>query len=162
VVSRSPCRGHECALGGRLLLLVEHRRLDRADLAVEPALGPRLLGPALRLEAPLVDVLAGDAAALGDPLGRGELVGRSMSHDEGRSTERSGPALAPSPIDAHRLDAARDADVDRTGGDEPGDQVIGLLPAAALAVDGGGADMLGQSGDQPRDPADVVGLWANW
>jgi hypothetical protein len=37
---------------------------------------PGLLGLALRVEAELVDLLAGDAAALGDPFGRGELVGQ--------------------------------------------------------------------------------------
>ena len=74
-VAQTLVAGHEGALGRRLLLLVEHRRLDGADLAVEPALGPGLLGSGLRLEAPLVDVVAGDSAALGDPLGSGELVG---------------------------------------------------------------------------------------
>ena len=86
--------------------------------------------------------------------------GRSMSHDAGRSTVRSGPALAPSPITAHRLDAAGDADVDGAGGDQSGDQVVGLLAAAALAVDRGRADVLRQTGDQPCHPADVVGLLA--
>ena len=42
----------------------------------------------------------------------------------------------------------------------PGDQVVGLLAAAALAVDRGRADVLGQTGDQPADPGDVVGLLA--
>ena len=59
---------------------------------------------------------------------------------------------------AHRLDAARDADVDGACCDQPGDQVVGLLPAAALAVHGGGADVLRQTRDQPSDPGDVVGL----
>ena len=36
--------------------------------------------------------------------------------------------------------------------------MVGLLPAAALAVHGGGADVLGQAGNQPADPGDVVGL----
>lgn len=36
--------------------------------------------------------------------------------------------------------------------------MVGLLAAAALAVDGGGADVFGQTGRQPGHPADVVGL----
>ena len=40
----------------------------------------------------------------------------------------------------------------------PGDQVVGLLSAAALAVDRGGADLLGQTQGQPRRAGDVVGL----
>ena len=46
------------------------------------------------------------------------------------------------------------------GCDQAGDQPVGLLPAAALAVHGHRADMLGQPGDQPADPGDVVGLLA--
>ena len=42
--------------------------------------------------------------------------------------------------------------------DQPGDQMVGLLAAAALAVDGGGADVLGQTQGQPCRPGDVVGL----
>ena len=36
--------------------------------------------------------------------------------------------------------------------------MIGLLPAAALAVHGGGADVFGQARNEPSDPGDVVGL----
>ena len=42
----------------------------------------------------------------------------------------------------------------------PGDQPVGLLPAAALAVHRHRADVLGQAGDQPAHPGDVVGLLA--
>ena len=45
-----------------------------------------------------------------------------------------------------------------TGGDQSGDQMIGLLGAAALAIHGGSADRLGQARGQPGDPGDVVGL----
>ncbi len=38
--------------------------------------------------------------------------------------------------------------------------MVGLLATAALAVDRGRADVLGQSGCQPRHPGDVVGLFA--
>ena len=85
--------------------------------------------------------------------------GRSMSHDAGRRI-RVGAGVGAEPDAAHRLDAAGDADVDGAGCDQARDQVVGLLAAAALAVDGGGADMLGQPGDQPADPGDVVGLLA--
>ena len=71
---------------------------------------------------------------------------------------RSGPGVGAEPDRAHRLDAARDADVDGACRDQAGDQMVGLLPAAALAVHGRGADVLGQSRDQPADPGDVVGL----
>jgi hypothetical protein len=36
--------------------------------------------------------------------------------------------------------------------------VVGLLPAAALAVDGGGPDLFRQASGEPGGPADVVGL----
>ena len=36
--------------------------------------------------------------------------------------------------------------------------MVGLLAAAALAVHRGGAHVLGKTCDQPRHPADVVGL----
>ena len=65
----------EVPLGGRLLVLVEHRRLDRGDLAVEPVLIPGTLGMLLRHQAEVVDVGSSDAAPLGDALGGGELVG---------------------------------------------------------------------------------------
>ena len=153
VVSRSPwSRVTNARFGRRLLLLVEHRRLDRADLTVEPALGPGLLGLALRLEAPLVDVLAGDAAALGDPLGGGELVGQ-VDVPRRRPQHRAvGPCVGAEPDHAHRLDAAGDADVDGARRDQAGDQVVGLLSAAALAVHGGGADVFRQTRDQPCRP----------
>jgi hypothetical protein len=61
----------------------------------------------------------------------------SMSHDAARISERSGPALAPRPT-----------------------RVVGLLSAAALAVDGRRTDLLGQSCGQPRHAGDVVGLLA--
>ena len=110
------------------------------------------------MQAERVDILAGDAASLGDPLGGLELVGHvdvPRLRADGRAVRtRVGAQSHP----AHRLDATRDADVDRAGGDQPGDEVVGLLSAAALAVDGGGADVLGQTRRQPRHPADVVGL----
>ena len=77
-MSRRPwSREIELRLARRLAVVAEHRRLDRRDLALEAALVPRLLRLALRVEAPLVEVLAGDAALVGDALGGAELaVGR--------------------------------------------------------------------------------------
>ena len=83
-----------------------------------------------------------------------------MSHDSARAGSAVGARVGAEADAAHRLDAAGDADVDGARRDEAGDQVVGLLPAAALAVDRRGADLLGQPGDQPGDPGDVVGLLA--
>ena len=159
-VAQALVAGDECALGRRLLVLVEHRRGDAADLPVEPALGPRLLGLLLRGEAERVDVLAGDAAALGDPLRGGELVGQVDVPRRGPQDAAIRSGVGAEPDAAHRLDAARDADVDGARGDQAGDESVGLLAAAALAVHRHRADVLGQSGDQPADPGDVVGLFA--
>ena len=51
-----------------------------------------------------------------------------------------------------------DPDVNRADGNQPGDQMVGLLAAAALAIDGGGADLFGQTRGQPGSAGDVVGL----
>ena len=71
--------------------------------------------------------------------------GRSMSHDAGRRIAAVGAGVGAQADPAHRLDAAGDADVDGAGRDQAGDQVVGLLGAAALAVDRRGADVLGQA-----------------
>ena len=64
VVSRRPwSRDDRLRLAGGLTVLTDHRRLDRRDLALEAAFVPRDLRLALRVEAPLVEVLAGDARA---------------------------------------------------------------------------------------------------
>ena len=86
--------------------------------------------------------------------------GRSMSHDAGRRMRAIGAGVGAETDAAHRLDAARDADVDGARGDQAGDQIVGLLAAAALAVDRRRADVLRQAGDQPADAGDVVGLLA--
>ena len=147
-------------LVGGSLVLVEHRRLDRGDLAVEAVLVPGPLGSLLRQEAQMVEVLASDAAALGDSLGGGELVGH-VDVPRRRADQRAVRACVGAEADAaHRLDTAGNADVDRAGRDQAGDQMVGLLGAAALAVDGGRADLLGQARGQPGDAGDVVGLLA--
>ncbi len=63
---------------------------------------------------------------------------------------------------AHRLDAAADPGVDRTRGDQPRDQVDGLLGGAAGAVDGGAGGRVRQTGVQPGVAGDVVGLLPAW
>ena len=96
-VAQNLVAGDDLLLAGRRLLLVEHRCRDPADLAVEAALGPGLLGLALRSQAELVDILAGDAAPLGDPLGGLELVGHvdvPRLRADGRAVRT--PTLAPS------------------------------------------------------------------
>ena len=83
--------------------------------------------------------------------------GMSISQDSARILERSVRRWHQADA-AHRLDTAGDSDVDGSGGDQAGDQVVGLLGTAALAVDGRGADVIGQTCRQPGDPGDVVGL----
>ena len=96
---------------------------------------------------------------LGDSLGGGELVGQ-IDVPGLRAPMRSGPALAPRPT---RLIASM-----------PQAMPMSMAPAAirprsdgwpaaraALAVDGGGADLLGQTQGQPRRAGDVVGLLAD-
>src|SRR6185437_3271588 len=146
--------------GRRLLVLVERRGFDRGDLAVESALVPGLLGLGLRVKAELVDVLAGDATPLGDPLCGGELVGQVDVPRRGPQDAAVGAGVGAEPDAAHGLDPAGDDDVDGTRRDQAGHQAVGLLAAAALAVHGHGADVVRQPGDEPADPADVVGLLA--
>lgn len=148
------------ALVGGSLVLVENRRLDRGDLAVEAVLVPGPLGPLLGQEPEVVEILASDAAAFGNPLGGGELIGHVDVPRGGADQRAVRAGVGAEPDAAHGLDTAGDADVDRAGRDQPGDQVVGLLGAAALAVDGGGTDLLGQAGGQPRHPGDVVRLLA--
>ena len=83
--------------------------------------------------------------------------GRSMSQDSAPPIA-VGTGVGAQPDAAHRLDAAGDPDVDGARRDQARDQVVGLLSATALAVDGGGADLLGQAQSQPRCSGDVVGL----
>ena len=73
---------------------------------------------------------------------------------------RSGPALAPSPT---RLIASMPQAMPMSMAPvaiRPAIRWLACWRAAALAVDGGGADVLGQSRGQPGHPGDVVGLLA--
>ena len=134
-VSRRPSSRDVMRRAGGLSVLADVGRVDRDDLALEPALGPRPLRAHLRLEAELVGVGAGDAPLVGDALGafelRRELVvlavrrgGRSPEVAAGRRAERDA---------AHRLDAARQRDVDHARLHERGREVGRLLRRAALA-----------------------------
>src|ERR1019366_5192110 len=103
-------------------------------------------GFALRSEAPPVEVFAGDAPPIGDALRGAELpVGRVVV----------GPRIGlvvPGTVDhvgtqrdvAHLLHAAGDPDLDAVRGDEPGDEVVGLLRRPALRVDGRARGRVGQ------------------
>src|SRR6185437_16121544 len=112
-------------LAGGLALLVQDRRVDRQDLAVETALGPCLRGKLLRAQPELVELLAGEAALDGDPLGAGELVAGVDGPVVGTAGLASGRLAERHP--AHRLDPARHTDVDDVSGDEARDEVSGLL-----------------------------------
>src|SRR5690349_13796301 len=101
---------------GRLAFLVDVGRVDRDDLALEPTFGPRPLGAHLRLETEPVGVVARDAPLLRDALRAFELR-RDLVVPEialrGRSPEfaaNGGAERHP----AHRLDTARQRDVDDT------------------------------------------------
>ncbi len=119
---------------------------------------PGALGAQLGFESERVDVLAGDPAALGDALGGLELVRHVDVPGLGPDCGAVRPGVGAQAHPAHRLDPAGNADVDGPDRDQAGDQMVGLLAAAALAVDSGGADMIGKAGGQPRHSADVVGL----
>ena len=76
-VSRSPSSRviRRVVAGGRAVV-GEGRRVDRYDLTLEAAFGPRLLGAFLRQQTEAVAVVAGDAPLVGDALGALELRGQ--------------------------------------------------------------------------------------
>lgn len=86
--------------------------------------------------------------------------GMSMSQDSARILDRSGPALAPRP---GQLIASMPQAMPTSMAPVAISPAIRWLACWALphlAVDGGGTDLLGQSGRQPGRPGDVVGLLA--
>ena len=145
-------------LAGGLALGVEDRCLHREDLALEATLvdgDARLL---LRGQAELVDELAREAAVRSDPVGRLELVGHVDVPVVRTRVAETGRHVAAERDARHRLDAARDADVDAAGLDHVVDHVRGLLARAALRVDDGAGGVLGEAGVQPGAAHRAVGL----
>ena len=120
--------GDERASRRSAALLVEHRRLDRQDLALEAALVAGRGPCCCEASAKRVDVLARDAAVLGDALGGAELVGRRCP-TASRRRKKPGPwiALAPRPT---RLIASTPQAMPTSmapAAIRAGDQVVGLL-----------------------------------
>ena len=83
-----------------------------------------------------------------------------MSQLSGRGVADPGAHVRAQRHPRHGLHPAADADADRVGRDEAGDQVDGLLPGTALGVEGQAARLVRQAGVQPRGPGDVVRLLA--
>ena len=110
----------------------------------------------------MVNVGAGDAPPGGDPLGSLELVGHVQVEVLGAGTavdeigvgQVGGVAVAGNvgaqPHLGHVLHAARHPGIDRTGGDEVGHHVVGLLGGPALGVNGGGRHLIGEMLTEPR------------
>jgi hypothetical protein len=140
--------------------LVPGHVADRYDLAVEVAGVPCRACPVLRPFPEPVQVLSGQSTSDSDPLGSAELVGQ-VDRPVVRPWRADVDAhVAAQRHPAHRLDAARDADVDGAGRDLRGDEVHGLLRGAALRVDGHAAGLMWQAGVQPGGAGDVVRLFA--
>ena len=133
---------------GGLAVVVDVGRVDRHDLALEAALGPRPLRALLRLEAERVAVGAGDAPLVGDALRalelRRELVVREVRLRVGRP--KSPRTAAPS--GTRLIDSTPQPSATSTTPrlHQRGREVGGLLRRAALAVDGGARDLERQAG----------------
>ena len=124
--------------------------LLRAEDALESALAPRTGCLLLRCQPEGVDLVTRDAAACGDALGGAELVGHVPGEVVGTRAPRAVDDVRAQAHATHELDTARDPDVDGAGAHQVGDEVVGLLRRAALAVDGGGGHLVGQTRAQPR------------
>ena len=148
---------------GGLALVVEIGRVDRDDLALEPALAPRARGPHLRLEAEVVAVGAGDAPLVGDAFGRLEL-GDVLVLVEVRLRERAaGTVAAPrrragcgsstrrrTPSRRRRRPTATSAAARLVACCDEPHWASTVVPAVAI----------GEAGGQPRGAGDVEGLLA--
>ncbi len=125
----------------------------------------------MAFERELLHLLAADVPLLGDHLRRAELrqrlgtvtlhpalgAGEGFVETEGLRGQHGGGDRD----HAHVLDAASDDDVRRAAHDGLGGEVHGLLRGAALAVDGGAGNFLGQTGREPAGAGDVAGLGAD-
>ena len=125
----------------------------------------RRRGAVLRLLAERVELVAGDAELLGDPLGalelRGVLVVLPVLLVDRLADERVLRDARAHRHRAHHLDAARHGDVDHAGRDQGGRDVRRLLRRAALGVDGRRRRFEREAGLQPRGAGDVGGLHAD-
>ncbi len=96
---------------GLVALRVDDWGFQWEDLAVEAALRPGLLGQGLGAHSEHLDVFARQAAPLGDALGCLELFGHVDVPGRRVTRSRLGTYVGAEGDLAHRLDAARDADV---------------------------------------------------
>ena len=125
-------------LHAEALLLVDHQEAEilEADVARQQPVG----------RDHHVDRSVGDA---GD---HGSLL---LGGQDGVDPRAPVQHIGAEPHSAHGLHAAADADVDGVGGDEAGDQMVGLLGRTALAVHGRGRHLEGITGGEPRVARDV-------
>ena len=144
----------------RRSLSTHDRSLDRDDLPVETTLGHCHGSLTLRLQAQPVDVGPGDPVLLGDPLGGIELVGHIPRELFGTRLARTVVRIGTEADPAHGLDSAGDTGVDGIGADQVGDEVVGLLGRAALAVDGGRRRLVRHALAEPGGPGDIGCLLA--
>ncbi len=132
--------------------------LDSEHLTFKATLRPCLCRLALRDEPEGVGIRTADRILLGDALGRTELVrgvpGKFTRERPARTVDDVGPQAHP----AHGLDATRDSDVHGTARYETGSEVIGLLRRTALAIDGGGGNLVWKALAEPGRAGDVERL----
>ena len=152
---------------GGLAVLVDVGRVDRDDLRVEAALGPRARRPAAATARPKrVAVVAGDAPLVGDALGalelRGQLVA-ARSTTSGSARPKLGLAHAGADRHAaHRLDAARRRRRRRRPrATSDAARLVACCDEPHWAVDGGGGDRERQPGGEPGGAGDVERLLAD-
>ena len=149
-------------------LLVEPLLDHRDDLVVEATLVVACSGELLAAGAEGVEVFAREAPLVGDELGRDALRHEAahvgVAHADRRAEREAERAVAHRGAhrdEAHDLDAGGDDDVVRAGDDALRGEVGRLLRRAALAIDGGGRDRLGEAGAEHGVAPDVDGLGAD-
>jgi hypothetical protein len=141
---------------------------QRGDLGLEAALGPGPQRPLVALDGEDLHVLPTDVPLLGDELGAPELADLPVAvaghpalaaGERVLEAERGGERHGAADRDlGHLLHAAGHDDVVHAGHHGLGGEVDGLLGGAALAVDRGARDVLGEPGGQPAGAGDVAGL----
>jgi hypothetical protein len=158
-------------VGGAPRALVDLDPGQRGDLALEVTVIDRRDRAAVALQGESFHVLARDLPSVGDHLGGaelGDLLVPIALLPAGRAAERVAEAelLAAGHRGrdrdrAHVLHAAGDDQVLGAAHHPLGGEVDRLLGGAALAVDGGAGDALGQPGGEPGGAGDVAGLRAD-